>query len=103
MENLVRSRRERTCFKWRVARQHLVKNHACREHIGARVDHAALELFGRHVFRRADDQSRLRERTVGLAELVYERPRETKVEKLDAVARQKDVRGLQIAVNEPQA
>jgi hypothetical protein len=59
-----------------------------------------LPVFGGHVLRRAHDQSCLRQRTVGPTDFIDERPRETKVEKLDAVARQEDVRGFQIAVDD---
>src|SRR6185295_12493459 len=98
VENLVRRRRQRARFERRVARQHLVEDHGGREYVGARVNQPALELLGRHVLRRAHDQSGLRQRTVGLTDFIDERPRETKVEKLDAVPRQKDVRGFQVAV-----
>ncbi len=98
MENLVRRRRQRLRFEGRVAGQHLVENHAGREYVGACVGQSALKLLGRHVLRRTCDQFRLRQRTVNLTDFIDERPRETKVEKLDAVLRQEDVRGFQVAV-----
>ena len=50
-----------------LAGQHLVEDHPERIEIRARIDGVSLPLLGRHVLRRAEDRSDLRERLVARA------------------------------------
>jgi hypothetical protein len=91
-----------------LAGRHLVKDRAARELVAAEVDRAALGLLGRHVADRAHQHAGARrglrrrvrrEQRVGLVQL-----REAEVEDLDeVVARDHQVLGLQVAVDDPDA
>ena len=59
----------------------------------------ALPLLGRHVAGGPHQRPRLRQRDLG-SELLRHRPREPEIQQLHAVRREKDVRGLQVAVDD---
>jgi hypothetical protein len=89
------------------AGEHLVEEHAEREHVGARVDRLALRLLGRHVPGRAP---RLARGVVALdgghAHRRIALPRETEVEHLRMERARRGlgdehVLGLDVAVNDP--
>ena len=95
--------------KARASRGHLVEHGAQREDVGARVGRLPLELLGRHVLERADDRALLGERPRLGVERRLDRDDgrsvagsrgQAEVEELGAAARQHDVAGLQVAVDD---
>ena len=86
----------------RVPRQTLEENAAERVHVGARVDRIAEELLGTHVLGRADHEPALRQRV--FLRIVH-RLGDAEVDDLGdlfarAIARDDDVVGLEIAVDD---
>jgi hypothetical protein len=91
----------------------LVQQHAEREHVGARVDRLSVDLFRRHIRRRADDHAglghvcdRVRSAWRACADAVawFDNARETEVEDLQAaVTRAHHVFGFEIAVDDAAA
>ena len=82
-----------------LARQHLEEDRADREQVGGGAEDLALPLLGRHVAWGPHERPRLRQRDLG-SELLRHRPREPEIQQLHAVRREKDVRGLQVAVDD---
>ena len=92
-----------------TAGQHLVENGAECEHVGAGVGLQAFELLRCHVLQRSEDGALLRQtrrcrrhhRRAVACEQRRHRLREAEVEKLRAAGREHDVRGFQVAVDDP--
>ena len=100
-------RRRRRRLEGRVAGEHLVENHAEAVDVGARIDVVVGALLGRHVARRADQRAGLGER-VERARGVLLQLGDAEVQHLDeqrvvVVAREDDVRGLEVAVDDAAA
>ena len=86
--------------------QHLEEDRARREEIRARVERLAGDLLGRHVARRPEHDAGAGQLPRGARECrralrVGARAREAEVEELHPVRREEDVRGLQVAVDDP--
>ena len=82
-----------------AAGEHLEQDRAGGEQIGAGVDRLTERLFGRHVARRPYHGAGTREVVRTGDQLVRGRTRQTEVEQLHAVWRQKHVRRFEIAMN----
>ena len=87
------------------ARHHLEEHRAEREDVGAGVDLAPLELLGRHVVEGSHHRALSRQgRALGLGcrrpVLLHDGPGQAEVEQMSARARQDDVAGLQVAVDD---
>ena len=96
-ETVRRGRRQRTP----PTRQHLEQHAAERPDIGPFVDRAA-RLFGAHVRRRAEDEPRACSRGGHIRLLDVDDLPDAEVEHLDLPRRRNlDVRGFQIAVDDP--
>ena len=96
MEDLDR----RATTKRRATGQHLEENGADGKEIAARVGRLAHDLFGRHVAWRTQQDAGAGEAGLRAQRGFDLRPRQPEVEQLDAVRREKHVRGLEIAVND---
>ena len=83
----------------RPTAEHLEEHGAHRKEVGARVHFETARLLGRHVSRRSEQHAGQRERR-GIEEPGVDRTSEAEIEQLDAVRREKDVRRLQIAVDD---
>ena len=87
----------------RAPDDHLVEDAAQRIDVGTRIDRASFDLLGRHVLGRADDLARTRDLGLRRARRVL---RETEVDDLRRltglrIVGEDDVRGLEIAVDDP--
>ena len=93
-----------------LASQHLEEHHAERPDIGAMIDRFPTRLFGTHVRRCPQDHAhvghrgsgdRRRQRWVARAGCHFQRLRQTEVEHLHSAVRpQRDVRGLQVTMDD---
>jgi len=92
-----RDREHRVAVPRPLSRDHLVEHRAERVHVRARVDLSALDLFGRHVRRRADRQAARHDRELR----VVERSRDPEIAEHDAPALlDEHVVRLEIAVHD---